>query len=84
MQGHRVHVVGVGEYWGRDLPGLVGAAVEKEERKKESGAEKEKMKIAWRYERLGEFGESSRGGIVPCFIMYILELDIFHTSFDCE
>lgn len=67
VQGHRVHVVGVGEQWGRELPGLVGAggAVGKES---EGGAavEKEKMKIAWRYERLGEFGAGtagSRGGI---------------------
>lgn len=57
VQGHRVHVVGAGEQWGRELPGLVGAggAVGKES---EAGAvvDKEKMKIAWRYERLGEFG----------------------------
>ncbi len=67
VQGHRVHVVGVGEQWARELPGLAGAggAVGKES---EAGAavEKEKMKIAWRYERLGEFGAGtagSRGGI---------------------
>lgn len=67
VQGHKVHVVGVGEQWGRELPGLVGAggAVGKDN---ESGAavEKEKMKIAWRYERLGEFGAGTtgtRGGI---------------------
>ncbi len=66
VQGHTVHVVGVGEQWGRELPGLVGAggAVAKES---EAGAtvDKEKMKIAWRYERLGEFGagnSGSRGG----------------------
>ncbi|CAF9941933.1 hypothetical protein IMSHALPRED_003105 [Imshaugia aleurites] len=78
VQGHRVHVVGVGEQWGRELPGLVGVggAAGKEG---EAGAagDKEKMKIAWRYERLGEFGAGaagSRGGIallLPCFLMYI-------------
>ena len=78
VQGHRVHVVGAGEQWGRELPGLVraGGAVGKES---EAGAvvDKEKMKIAWRYERLGEFGAgtaASRGGIallLPCFWMYI-------------
>ena len=83
VQGHRMHVVGVGEQWGRELPGLVGAggAVGKES---EAGAamEKEKMKIAWRYERLGEFGAGaagSRGGIallLPCFLVYILKLFI--------
>lgn len=53
VQGHWVHVVGVGEGWGRELPGLVdgegGMGWEGERGK-------EKMKIAWRYERLGEFG----------------------------
>lgn len=78
VQGHRVHVVGVGEQWGRELPGLVGAGglIGKDS---EAGAamEKEKMKIAWRYERLGEFGTrtaGSRGGItllLVCFLMYI-------------
>lgn len=56
VQGHTVHVVGVGEYWGRDLPGLVGAA-DKAEKEVDVGLqrrdEKDKMKIAWRYERLG-------------------------------
>ena len=67
VQGHKVHVVGVGQQWGRELPGLVGAsgAVDQES---EAGAtvDREKMKIAWRYERLGEFGAGtagSRGGI---------------------
>ncbi|KAL9109888.1 MAG: hypothetical protein Q9187_008115 [Circinaria calcarea] len=47
VQGHQVHVVGVGEQWGRDLPGLVGTA-EGEERNKVGGVEdREKMKIAW-------------------------------------
>ena len=87
VQGHRVHVVGVGEQWGRELPGLVGAggAVGKEG---EAGAavEKEKMKIAWRYERLGEFGAGtagSRGGIallLPCFLMYIRKINSLRVS----
>ena len=87
VQGHRVHVVGVGEHWGRELPGLVGAggAVGQE-----SGAgttvDKEKMKIAWRYERLGEFGAGaagSRGGIalsLPCFLMYISNIHLLKLS----
>lgn len=62
MQGHVVHVVGVGEQWGRELPGLVGAAGEKEA---EVAVDKERMKIAWRYERLGDFGAGSRGGNAP-------------------
>lgn len=87
VQGHRVHVVGAGEQWGRELPGLVGAggAVGKEG---EAGAavEKEKMKIAWRYERLGEFGAGtagSRGGVallLPCSLMYIRKTNSLRVS----
>ena len=70
VQGHQVHVVGVGEQWGRDLPGLVGTADGEEKNKAEGVENREKMKIAWRYERLGEFGvggssPSSRGGTPP-------------------
>ena len=66
-QGHAVHVVGVGEYWGRDLPGLAGAADNDKETKKITTGDQERMKIAWRYEGLGEFGAgTSRGGISPC------------------
>ncbi|KAI9789839.1 MAG: hypothetical protein M1816_005756 [Peltula sp. TS41687] len=58
VQGHVVYVVGVGEEWARGLPGLV-IGDEKGKRKDvvvDGGREKEKMKIAWRYEGLGEFG----------------------------
>ncbi|ORY19014.1 Elongator complex protein 4 [Clohesyomyces aquaticus] len=58
VQGHSVHVVGMGEIWGRELPGL---AVDKDEERKEK---REKMKIAWRYEGLGQF-ESGRAPILP-------------------
>lgn len=77
VQGHRVHVVGVGEQWGRELPGLVGAGAGGKENETGTAVEKEKMKIAWRYERLGEFGAGtarSRGGdplLLPFFLMYI-------------
>jgi elongator complex protein 4 len=59
VQDHKVHVVAIGEQWGRSLPGLIGAADsvdEKLDRRKE-----EKMKIAWRYERLGDFGTGIAG-----------------------
>tara|TARA_R110002003_G_scaffold96_28_gene7640 strand:+ start:4463 stop:5095 length:633 start_codon:yes stop_codon:yes gene_type:complete len=58
VQGHKVHVVGLGEVWGRELPGISedrGSSVRKEAKERA-----EKMKIAWRYEGLGQF-ESSRG-----------------------
>lgn len=63
VQGHRVHVVGVGEQWGRELPGLVDKASVGAKEEGSVAMDKEKMKIAWRYERLGEFGAGSRGGI---------------------
>lgn len=66
IQGHKVHIVGVGESWGKGLPGVAASASEDKSRVKSSTeAEKERMKIAWRYERLGEFGagpSSARGG----------------------
>ncbi|KAK2627872.1 hypothetical protein QTJ16_002518 [Diplocarpon rosae] len=56
VQGHCVHVLGMNEGWGRELPGMGEGG----KRKDEQRASKEKMKIAWRYERLGEFGASAR------------------------
>lgn len=75
VQGHKVHVVGVGEHWGRELPGLVGAGGAAVGKENETGkmVEKEKMKIAWRYERLGEFGTGtagSRGGIALLLLLF--------------
>ncbi|KAL1967991.1 hypothetical protein VTN77DRAFT_2408 [Rasamsonia byssochlamydoides] len=63
VQDHNVHVIGIGEQWGRTLPGLIGPAdsiEDKVDRRKE-----EKMKIAWRYERLGEFGTGIAGSRAP-------------------
>jgi elongator complex protein 4 len=59
VQGHRVHVVGLPEQWGRNLPGLAGST-----EGGSSSAAQDKMKIAWRYENLGPFGggQASRGG----------------------
>lgn len=65
LQDHHVHVIGMPEHWGRELPGAVGDSDKKE---KPAGST-EKMKIAWRYESLGQFGDSTnaRGGqILPC------------------
>ena len=60
MQGHHVHVVGVPEQWGRNLPGLSVSGGSIHPAQTEAG----KMKIAWRYERLGQSGgiAESRGG----------------------
>lgn len=67
VQDHKLHVVGVPEPWRRSLPGLIGSAdaVDEQPDKRKD----EKMKIAWRYERLGEFGAGiagSRGECVAC------------------
>jgi elongator complex protein 4 len=84
VQGHHVHILGMNEGWGRDLPGVVeglktsrkdgsGSGEGENERDTSSksndgannargnGGSAEKMKIAWRYERLGEFGSGPRG-----------------------
>ena len=62
MQGHQVHVVGLPEQWGRELPGLV----RNPEKGPMSARPEDKMKIAWRYEGLGQFGggANARGGFV--------------------
>ena len=83
--------MGVPEGWGRELPGVIRerdaggrGAGEGEEGK---GREAEKMKIAWRYERLGQFGEErvggSRGGS-PAFhaFLYILLRDNVYDGLD--
>jgi len=56
VQGHYVHVLGVGDAWARELPGVqvVTASSAKTVEQRIQG---DKMKIAWRYERLGEFGK---------------------------
>ena len=53
LQGHKIHVLGAGEFWTRELPGL---STGREGKTTNNSEKTEKMKIAWRYERLGEFG----------------------------
>ncbi|KAF8420396.1 Elongator complex protein 4 [Tirmania nivea] len=60
VQGHHIVVVGMGEGWARELPQAVGG-VEQDgagggAREKEGRKERERMKIAWRYERLASGG----------------------------
>lgn len=79
LQGHMVHVVGVGEGWVRELPGLADSKYqqkpEPEQDKAADSAAQERMKIAWRYERLGQAGERgawmashSSTYHLPCFL----------------
>ncbi|KAL8720189.1 MAG: hypothetical protein Q9225_002919 [Loekoesia sp. 1 TL-2023] len=66
VQGQKVHIVGAGEPWARELPGVSSTAGgDAANPESLAGNGKERMKIAWRYERLGEFGagpSSARGG----------------------
>jgi len=69
VQGHHVHVLGMPEQWGRELPGLVGTAETEQGR----SVGNDKMKIAWRYERLGQAGvgagmSAARGGQISFIV----------------
>ncbi|KAF8455992.1 Elongator complex protein 4, partial [Terfezia claveryi] len=59
VQGHHVVVVGMGKGWARELPQAVGGADQDSAGgagEKEGRKERERMKIAWRYERLAAGG----------------------------
>lgn len=60
LQGHHVHVVAMPEAWGRELPGLATEST----KSTSQVSQDEKMKIAWRYEKLGQHEPDSlaRGG----------------------
>ena len=89
VQGHKVHVVGMPEQWGRELPGVVEAGTHDRAEKKEQ----DKMKIAWRYERLG-VGEAgtgvagARGGLLSLFCSCCIDISIEafdqHSEFLCR
>jgi elongator complex protein 4 len=57
VQGHQVHVLGMSEIWARELPGLASVVWGPGANKRDP---EDKMKIAWRYERLGEAGRGGR------------------------
>lgn len=63
IHGHTIHVVGVGDQWVKELPGLVGAADASADAvpAARGKVDEEKMKIAWRYERLGQH-DAARAG----------------------
>ncbi|KAL4872585.1 hypothetical protein BDV12DRAFT_182927 [Aspergillus spectabilis] len=63
VQDQKVHVIGMPEQWGRTLPGLIGTAEAADG--KSDKRKGERMKIAWRYERLGEFGTGVAGARAP-------------------
>ncbi|KAH7327842.1 Elongator complex protein 4 [Stachybotrys elegans] len=59
VQGHDVHILGYDDSWRRELPGLV-AAPEPKIQKSDQAAD-DRMKIAWRYESLGNKSPQPRG-----------------------
>lgn len=77
VQGHKVHVLGFGETWGRELPGLSEKDGEGRRQKGTEGGDK--MKIAWRYEGLGGVrglgGE--REGIRGAWTYFLLNYRIY-------
>lgn len=80
LQGHKVFVVGVTEQWGRELPGSVGPTSDTVDDTIKS-VDKDKMKIAWRYESLGDFGSkpsNTRGGKSPALLLISLDLINLH------
>lgn len=80
LQGHQVLVVGVPEQWGRELPGFIGPAPSGVEDASKL-QEKDKMKIAWRYENLGDFGSkpsNARGGMSPAMLSVNIINRIIH------
>lgn len=59
VQGHHVHLLGFGEQWRRELPGLRSPGSSKTN--KSETMTDDRMKIAWRYEALGNRSSPSRG-----------------------
>ncbi|KAK4462790.1 Elongator complex protein 4 [Cladorrhinum samala] len=53
VQGHQVHLVGYPPEWRRQLPGVAQPDSKSSKSSKPAPAPEEKMKIAWRYEALG-------------------------------
>jgi elongator complex protein 4 len=83
LQGHVVHIVGVEEGWVRELPGLADARyLRKQEQEKATDTDKaaqDRMKIAWRYERLGQTGgdrgallRASRSLEFQCILIFVI------------
>lgn len=68
VQGHQVHLLGYGDSWRRDLPGLDLSGGSRSKSTK-AAASDDKMKIAWRYETLGN--TSSRSPSSQGMLLYL-------------
>lgn len=82
LQGHQIHVLGMNDSWGRELPGLMEKNTSSGKGERIDSSTNDKMKIAWRYERLGEFGASARGARSPIVYssIYHANLGLFFSS----
>lgn len=60
VQGHHVHLLGFSDAWRRELPGL-GSSSSSKGSSKSTFSSDDKMKIAWRYETLGQRNVPARG-----------------------
>ncbi|KAK5657713.1 hypothetical protein OQA88_2785 [Cercophora sp. LCS_1] len=58
VQGHQVHLVGFPVEWKHQLPGLAALHPKAKTTQSTAAAPEEKMKIAWRYEALGNAGSA--------------------------
>lgn len=61
VQGHQVHLVGFPPEWKHQLPGLATPDAKSKTAQPPAVAPEEKMKIAWRYEALGNAAGSTNG-----------------------
>jgi len=59
VQGHCVHVLGLSDAWKQDLPGLRRAGATGLQQASSTANAGGKIKIAWRYEALGNAGPGS-------------------------
>lgn len=73
VQGHVVHVVGMGKEWEGTLPGVVEGRDEKG-RGGGGGGGEGKMKIAWRYEGLGRAGERGAWQLLQLYLKSFTKL----------
>ncbi|RGP66408.1 elongator complex 4 [Fusarium longipes] len=63
VQGHQVHLLGFGDAWRRELPGL--GSPDGSKKSKSTSSSDDKMKIAWRYETLGQRNVPARENQAP-------------------
>ncbi|KAK7417032.1 Elongator subunit elp4 [Neonectria punicea] len=62
VQGHHVHLLGFNDSWRRELPGL--GKLSNSKSSKSTTSSDNKMKIAWRYETLGQRNVPVRGNAI--------------------